>query len=164
MLHSGGMSQLRWLVRPFLWSGFDGSTNTIVRLRWSNLIILRDAGGLGIVDAKMHSRVILSKLCAYAFFLDNVHWKILLLSSVSLPLPRLGTCGYSWHSYFLFIFLDVPLCTTHLSPFMHSLLQIWTSMRFVLVRSAIGSLALVRSWIDSSSSGTLMYMILRATS
>ena len=142
MLHTGVMRQVRRLIRNFLWSGSDGTVDTRARVSWATIILPIAQGGLGIIDPEMQCRALLTKFIVRGLFPGNETWKMLFRSVLHTVSPRLGTRdGHSWTASARYIFSDAPLHTSHLSPFMRSILQIWTSMRQSLRRRPPASLA-----------------------
>lgn len=82
MVHSGVMSQLRRLVRNFLWAGSDGTWDTVARVSWSTVIRTREDGGLGIIDPELKSGALVAKFIVRGLFPGNEPWKSFLRSAI----------------------------------------------------------------------------------
>lgn len=119
----------------FFWSGSDGSIDTRARVRWSTLILPRSEGGLAIIDPEIQIRALLSKLIVRGLFPGNEPWKKFFSAALLTVAPSHGTRdGHSWAAGMRFLFTDAPLTVSDTSPFMQSILRIWSSMRAVLIR------------------------------
>lgn len=130
MLQPRVSSQLKRLVRNFLWAGSDGTRDTRARVRWSTVILPLEEGGLGIINPEIQSRALISKLIVRGLFPGNEPWKAFLRSAVTEC--TLAGSGL-WRPSYRYIFSDSILQFT-VSPFMRSLLSIWSSMRRSLIQ------------------------------
>lgn len=80
-------------------------------------------------------RALLSKLIVRGLFPGNEPWKKFLHAALQTVAPRFGMRDrHSWAAGMRFVFSDAPVAVPRASPFMRSILRIWSSMRAVLVR------------------------------
>ncbi|MCO5556877.1 hypothetical protein L7F22_010431 [Adiantum nelumboides] len=73
-------------------------------------------GGLGIIDPKMQSRALLTKLIVKGFFPGNEPWKMLLQSGLATVTPTYGVRdGHVWTTGMRFMFSDAPVRSRYIS-------------------------------------------------
>lgn len=72
----------------FLWAGSDGTFDTLARVSWSTVIRPQDEEALGIIDRKIKSRVLISKLIVRGLFRGNEPWIAFLRSAIVECTPR----------------------------------------------------------------------------
>jgi len=84
-------SQIRGIVRNFIWSG--KASNARAKVKWETLVLPTTQGGLGIIDPKVQSEALLAKLLVRGLTLGGEPWKELLkhrANQVRLPIHGLG--------------------------------------------------------------------------
>jgi ABC-type Fe3+ transport system substrate-binding protein len=84
-------SQIRGIVRNFIWSG--NASNARAQVKWETLTLPTTQGGLGIIDPKAQSEALLAKLLVRDLAPGDEPWKDLLrhtANQVKLPVHGLG--------------------------------------------------------------------------
>jgi hypothetical protein len=69
-------SQIRGIVRNFIWNG--KASNTRAKVKWETLVLPTAQGGLGIIDPKVQSEALLAKLFIRGLVPGGEPWKELL--------------------------------------------------------------------------------------
>ncbi len=92
-------SQVRGLVRNFIWGGKE--TPTRAKVRWETLILPLTQGGLGVIDPKSQSEALLAKLLVRGLAPGGEPWKELVWYNAGLTkLPHHGkdpsTPDFNW--------------------------------------------------------------------
>jgi hypothetical protein len=92
-------SQVRGLVRNFIWGGKE--TATRAKVRWETLILPLTQGGLGVIDPKSQSEALLAKLFIRGLAPGGEPWKELVWYNAGLTkLPHHGkgpsTPDFNW--------------------------------------------------------------------
>jgi hypothetical protein len=68
--------QIRGVVRNFIWGG--NASNTRAKVKWDSLTLPLSSSGLGIINPKAQSEVLLAKLLVRGFALGGEPWKEIL--------------------------------------------------------------------------------------
>ncbi len=124
-------SQVRGVVRNFIWGGRDAPAHT--KVKWSTMVIPITQGGLGIIDPKAQSEALLAKLLTKGLAPGGEPWKELLrhkADQTRLPVHSKGpsTADINW------IFATMKLKKTHCSMW-DSILGAWLNVRSGLIKS-----------------------------
>jgi hypothetical protein len=124
-------SQVRGIVRNFIWSG--KASNARAKVKWETLVLPTTQGGLGIIDPKVQSEALLAKLLVRGLTPGGEPWKELLrhkANQVRLPVHGLGpsTQDINW----LFAATKLKRPPTSLWK---SILHAWMSVRPGLCKS-----------------------------
>jgi len=84
-------TQIRGVIRNFIWGGKDAPTRT--KVKWETLILPATHGGLGIIDPKAQSEALLAKLMIRGLSPGREPWKEIIRSKVDqikLPVHNMG--------------------------------------------------------------------------
>jgi len=84
-------TQIRGVIRNFIWGGKDAPART--KVKWETLILPAAQGGLGIIDLKAQSEALLAKLLIRGLFPGGEPWKEIIRSKVDqikLPMHSMG--------------------------------------------------------------------------
>ncbi len=124
-------SQIRGIVRNFIWSG--KASNARAKVKWETLVLPTAQGGLGIIDPKAQSEALLAKLFVRGLEPGGEPWKELLrhrADQVKLSVHDLGPSfhGINW----MFVATKLKRPPTSLWK---NILHAWMSVRPGLCKS-----------------------------
>ncbi len=118
-------SQIRGIIRNFIWNG--KASNTRAKVKWETLILPTAQGELGIIDLKTQSEALLAKLFIRGLTLGGEPWKELLkhrASQVKLSVHGLGPTTHDINWMFAAKKLKRPL-----TSLWKSILHTWMNVR-----------------------------------
>jgi len=124
-------SQIRGIVRNFIWSG--KASNARAKVKWETLVLPTAQGGLGIINPKVQSEALLAKLLIKGLELGGEPWKELLkhmANQVRLPVHGLGPSMQDINWMFAATKLKRPP-----TSLWKSILHAWMSVRLGLCKS-----------------------------
>jgi len=92
-------TQVRGVIRNFIWSGKEVSART--KVKWDTLVLPTPQGGLRIIDPKIQSKALLAKLLIRGLALGGDPWKELIrhkADQIRLPIHGKGpiTLDINW--------------------------------------------------------------------
>jgi hypothetical protein len=124
-------SQVRGVVRNFIWGGRDAPARA--KVKWNTMVIPITQGGLGIIDPKAQSEALLAKLLTRGLAPGGEPWKELIrhkADQTRLPVHSKGpsTADINW------IFAAMKLKKTHCSMW-DSILRAWLNVRPRLIKT-----------------------------
>jgi hypothetical protein len=124
-------SQIRGIVRNFIWSG--KASNTRAKVKWETLVLPIAQGGLGIIDPKVQSEALLAKLLIRGLTPGGEPWKELLRHMANQERLRIHGLGPSTQDInWLFAAMKLKRPPTSMWK---SILHAWMSMRLGLYKS-----------------------------